>query len=325
MSAFNNGNIQSSRVFLNAFGFVLQDSDGKEIAICDRKDKQVGNLLNGRSSSTIEISSKNNDKDISMSAKVTPCYINSGPVKQTNKIDFSFSDIDASVTGKMTFATMVFNSHCSCRSQMEYLTSDGKQFKFSFNKKDSFFCVEIKNGDTTEKIYMNFTGKGHRGIIHETIIGEYNTLLRSFPSYEMVKVIGFEEKSKSIMVIREKGKIKGGIAVPDIKISTIPKKNFQNLNEKDALNRVMMNAIYTMLKYDPALVEHISDIIMEFTANGVLLGENLVGMCYDNCNDDTINSVFGIDRIPTFYQNDANCLDKAFFGRTYKKGERWRI
>lgn len=320
MSLFNNGNIQSSRVFLNAFGFVLQDSQGKEIAICDRKNNPVGNLSTGNSKAIIEISSK--DKDISMSANVTPYYIDSGSIKHINKIDFSFSNALSVVTGRMSFATMVFDSHCSCRSQMECSTTDGKKFKFSFNKKDSFFCVEIRNGDTTEKIYMNFTGKGHRGIIHETIIGEYNTLLRSFPSYEMVKVIGFEEKSKSIMVIREKGKIKGGIAVPNIKRSTIPKKNFQNLNKKETLNRVMMNAIYIMLKYDPALVEHISDIIMEFTANNVLLGESLVSMCYDNCDDDTISSVFGIERDMSFYQNGENCLDEAFFGRTYKLGER---
>lgn len=320
MKNFTAGNIESSRVFLNAFGFTLGNSNGKTMSIL-RNRNAVGELSGGLRTE-LNARSKDKNNSISLSAVVEPCYIQDGPIERIHKIDFTLLGVNESATGKMDIATMRDKKSCSCRAKMEYLSSDGKIINFTFNKKDSFFCVEVKNGINGETIYMNFLGKGSQGILHITSIGDENNLLGSFPFYERVSLMGFEEKSKSIVLTKETKKIKGMLVDLDRNTTPFPKGDFHGANDWEILRKKMVNARRLMFQNDPTAITHVKDIIDQTTLGNVPIARHLVNMCYDRYDERAIEAFFGVDRSMAFYQNGATKLNDAFFERTPKNSRR---
>lgn len=320
MRNFNAGNIESSRVFLNAFGFTLGNSKGKQMSIL-RNNSVVGELSGGLRT-RLNARTKDKKNSISLSAVVEPCYINEGPIERINKIDFTLTGVNESATGKMNIATMRDKESCSCRAQMEYLSSDGKIINFTFNKKDSFFCVKVKDGINGETIYMNFLGKGHQGILHTTSIGDKNYLLDSFPSYEEVSLMGFEETSASILLTKKTKNIVGEVVDPDKSKTPFPKKDFYGSSDWEKLRGKMIHARRLMFENDPTAITHVRDIIDQTKLGNVPIARHLVNMCYDRYDERAIEALFGVDRKMAFYQTGVTSLNEAFFGKTNKNGRR---
>lgn len=304
-------NINSTKIFLNTFGFVLQDDKG-ELNIYNSNNTNVGyiveNCIGNDIVSGIESHQllATNTLHTQVHGRRNRIVVRSNVIKFNIIEDGSNESVNKVLSGFMrinAYKSQEANINYGASFNATYKDSKGKIVTFSMNEGNIFRISVI--GANSEEIF-EIDRMRYRHLYH---IREFDEKLKAFPYNKEVTIsYGDNARLKIDETKIDKGKVIQ-IRKKDIGLSKPVSKMGDFPSYYDAL------AIYTIKlihQEDAFVAKRIIGIKETLRPYGDLF-KNLVSLCYEDYSDKFIYELFGVER-NDFYQDGALNLEDACEG-----------
>ena len=324
-------NLCAARVFLNAFGLILEDKenvqsyerlktvnlDGTDAGEVYFRDGKVvidtkcvlGNLLASYDISKIKGFKDFEGRDGEL--KEIPALY----VSWSAKINFEVKSAEQSILGVFQLRSSTdteFGTKISAHPELKVKKGDTVHY-IKFQRDGCSFASEtiMKTEDDyyEERITVSPWNESTGYFIHDVIKGKE---IRNWvhPYHMHASVTGYAEKGhiKGLYLERYNGEISTlkqdfPIDVVDYNISTIENRTAGVVQKSMLIH-----------KMDPSIFTGIEKIRKYLTNGGISLMDNLVAICFDSVTDEEIEAMFGLKRKKALYQNNADNLENAYLG-----------
>lgn len=302
----------STKIFLNAFGLVLQDGDERKLDIYDGDDTNVGYIDKNFYETTII----NNMGSCQLLATNIPHIQAHGRrnrvVVKSNVIKFNIVEAgsDQSVNRPLVgfmrinaYKTQQLSTEYGASFNATYRDSNGRIVTFSMNE-GNILRISITDANSEEIIEINQTSYCH---IHHK--GDYSERLNAHP---YCKEVTITHDDKTRFKMKKTVIIEGKVRLIDSKDEELPLPVCKNADFSEFYNGLMKQTVQLIHDEDAFVarkIASIKDALSEY--NGLF--ENLISLCYENYSDELINKLFGVER-KSFYQCGALNLADACKG-----------
>lgn len=304
--------INSTKIFLNAFGLVLQDSDNNNREIYDSDDNIVG-YMNNYVNKAISITARENGNNLTANIKpyagrlsrkfhrIVRSSLTRFEIRNNNSIILMNGDmcIAAGCTQNLPISyRLAFKS--------AYRDSKGRNVELSING-GRILSVAITKGNVIETFEIG----GIKNVFKHTLQkGNFDKKLNAFPYCKEVSITSDDECTK--IDLSEKI-INGGKVKEKRRLKKqLPKPISDNGDFRASYEKTIIQAMELVHKYDSTIGKEIK-AIKDDLDNYCELFVNLISMCYDDYSDEVIDSIFGIER-RNIYQDGAKNLRDACLG-----------
>ena len=308
-------NVCAARIFLNTFGFILEDvgdvNEFSKIKIYDKSMNEVGELYfnNGQ----VIMNAKYSESKLTASYNIAKIFgfidIESDDAlfgQWSSKIDFQIENSDYNIKGEFLVANTAdsqFGIGCKCHPLLTLnipyrgditlkILRDGCAFYFEFNTENYNEMIEFK--PISEYIR------------HVITKGEYNQAKHQYPYRKYVGVFNAaecgEDKDKLNMFLSEeqKGEI---LNYRRELVKKVDKNNYIELNIQRGL---------LMQQLDGDMLEKVQLLREIFTIDGISLLDNLISVCYDSYTDEELVALLGTKRPTPIYQDGTKTLTNSY-------------
>ena len=333
-----NQNIVAAKVFLNAFGYNLDDNfdllsyclkynglgdsyfkDGKvsinvkgddiSFRVYDKNDNDVGEVYikNGK----IIIDVKHDDTILKASYKIPKvtygCW--------NNQIHFHLKNNGNETQGDYKLeclASVETGILCNCSVELTCKTKDNVENKIEIFNNGTFFRTVINNQDKHEDITVNIWDDWDpHYYAHIVTKGEMDEN-GNYP-YQVNSVIGNElgkdGKTGNIIFFMSKKEYDKEIAQYNVQIPR---------NKEDSNYQELIRIADNMRCFDPKIFDNIYMLQEPMMIGNTSVLQNLLSTCLDNYPNDVIYALLGIRKNNKFYQDNASTLVEAYFGTEEK-------
>lgn len=313
--------ICAARIFLNTFGFILDNTSEinelSKIRIYNKTMNSVGELYfnNGQ-----VIISTNYDNCLLKASYDIPIIWGSNDKRSTiqtyqwgNNISFQIQNgKNINIKGKFlidNFVDMDYGISCHCKPIINYQIANKENIFLTILNHGNIFGMEITSHENHETIKINPYNELIGFFRHNIIIkNKENSSERKGYSYR---------KSASISSFGTQGEFKNTLHVfleeeDDNKTLShvndfVPK--LENANSQESI----IQKSKLMQKLDPAMFKRIAELRDIILINDVSLLDNLISVCYDSFTDEELHALLGIKRKTMKYQNGANNLVDSYY------------
>lgn len=317
-------NLCAARIFLNMFGFVLENSNDvnefSKIKIFNKRMSEVGYLYfdNGKVVISAEYDNATLKADYGM-PKVTSfvdveCKTADFALfgEWVSTINFEISGNDTNeFKGEILIDSSIdteFGVNCICHPLISCSIPDKGEFTMKILRNGLMFGLDIKTNDSRERIEVNpwddlngfFLHDIKRGIISEE---KYLYLYRRYAGVFNGAEKG-EKKDKLHVFLKEKNQGE----VTDYYNEFIQKVG------KDDSRKSLIQKGSLMKQLDASAFQRIEELRKILVVDDVSLLDNFISVCYDSYTDDEIEALLGMKRERMQYQDGAGKLINSYFG-----------
>lgn len=334
MAYYDNGIVETVRMFLNAFGFVLRNDYGEERKIYIKRDKRpnqnekdepVGKFHINRMYDNNNTFSNSGYLYAKLGAGILTAQILSNRFDERcynrrNTVKFQFLKEGKSIDGTMILK-LSSELYYSCSVNMTCLSEkEGKETTITLNNGDELFKANIKGSTSEEEVCMTFFGPDEQGVWHTNNSLGYDKTGKNYPCSEKVEITGFEKSSSLIKINKEKRTREGGKTIKNTSSDKKPKPDIRGLNKKEALTKRMICASKHLYSSDSTIGDCIRDIFDKvFVVGNAKVAKNFAIVCYSYYDDRAIDSLLGITGDMSFYQRKSEIIfgAKSFGSKRY--------
>lgn len=313
-------NICAARIFLNTFGFRLEDVNDidsfSKIKIYDKNMTPVGQLYfdNGK----VIISAKYNDSTLSASYNLAKMvgFIDYECDKAlygewSSKIEFQIqNNQNIDITGEFLINNTIdsqFGISCTCHPLIRYQVPNKGNITIKILRDGLTFGAEIDSDNYSEKIHIRPWDDINGFLLHDIKSGEYD----SKTGYPYRKYAGV---FKGADVGENKDKLRAFLIEEEYNKELnhhseyIPKINSNNPTDEIIQKGMIMQ------KLDSSATEKIGELKQLLLIDDISLLDNLVSVCYGNHTNDELQALLGIKRKKLTFQDGSEDLTKSYFG-----------
>lgn len=310
-------NVCAARIFLNTFGFIIEDvaevNEFSKIKIYDKSMNEVGELSfnNGQVIMTAEYNKGKltANYDIAKIFGFVDIESNNALFGQwSSKINFQIENSDCNIKGKFLVANTAdsqFGISCVCHPLLTLNIPDKGDITLKILRDGCVFYFEFNTENYNETIEFKPISEYIRHIITK---GEYNQSKHQYPYRKYVGVFNAaecgENKDKLNMFLSEEqnGEI---LNYRRDLVEKVDKNNYKELNIQRGL---------LMQKLDSDMLKKVQLLREIFTIDGISLLDNLISVCYDSYTDEELVALLGTKRPTPIYQDGAKTLTDSYFG-----------
>lgn len=304
-------NMCAARIFLNIFGFVLED--GRDLTIGKLK------IFDNSQNCVGELHFEN--EKVFMVAKNVHCAFSAS--YDTPKI-FSLIDQEcergyhASWTTKISFQTQTSSNHtlngeflmdcsmdseygiqCKCRPSIHGQMKEKGNITLNMLTPYKIFDFEIETEEQREVIEMRA-----EQMKHNLIYGKYDMEKSGYPYHWHSIINTLKTANADCFHVFLEEKEYSEILSFHNEIIPIEKNNLVS-------RRIQEGTL--MQNLDPLMFQRIQEIRKLLFIGDVSLLDNLIGVCCDDFKEEEIFALLGIKRVPFAYQNGLNNLKNSYF------------
>ncbi|MBE6138823.1 MAG: hypothetical protein E7173_03680 [Firmicutes bacterium] len=310
-------NICAARIFLNTFGFILEDveelNEFSKIKIYDKSMNDVGQLCfnNGKviMAAKYSRSTLTARYDIAKIFGFVDIESNNAIFGQwSSKIDFQIENNTTNINGQFVIANTVdsqFGISCRCHNLMTLNTPDKGDITLRILRDGCVFYFEFNTENYNETIEFKPISEFIRHVITK---GEYNQAKHQYPYRKYVGVFNAaengEDKDKLNMFLSEEQDGNLLNYRRDL-VEKVDKDNYREMNIQRGL---------LMKQLDSDMLEKVQLLREMFTIDGVSLLDNLISVCYDSYTDEELVALLGTERPTPVYQDGSGNLTDSYFG-----------
>ena len=325
--------VTAGRIFLNVFGFTLEDGEiytkGDSLKIFDKNKKIVGNLNLDKlhevykdwrgevhyicEDEKVFINVNHNGNILKASYVVpNPSSIITPDTNYENgdwasNISFEFIDSDNHKMEGRINIDCIFNSYGElnsvCHSEFKFMNKDNREVNIKIHNL-CFIDITIDGDNYSEKIAIEDTYSSYNGykVIHQ--VNEKGIS-------KVVKVTEYDNDNnyKLLMVYDIYKDNSGEKVVPKIGIKI--KKRYEDYEEATEMEDLELIKVQGE---DQEMFNRINELFDYIKCDGVSILNNVVNITFDDYSDEWVKYLFGIDRDRTIYQDGASNLTDACFG-----------
>lgn len=310
-------NTCAARIFLNTFGFILEDAqeinEFSKIKIYDKSMNEVGQLY--FDNRKVMMTAKDNNKCLMASYDIAKLFRlidtecdNALFAKWSSKINFQIkNNNDYNINGEFLIdnvADSQFGISCQCHPLININLSNKADINLKLLRNGCVFFFEFDTENYNETIEFNIISEYIRHVIKK---GKLNQ--EGYCSYK--KYIGIfnaaeagENKDKLLVFLTEEQN------------EEILNYKSELVHKADSNDYMKMNIQRGLLmqKLDNDMLEKIQLLRQILTIDGVSILDNLISICYDNYTDEELVALLGTKRPAVVYQNGAENLTNSYFG-----------
>lgn len=310
----------SARIFLNIFGFTLEEKDNilvsDKLKIFDKENNEVGNYYIEDDCAKINLNYNQNNLIASYKIPKTLCMEDPDDdllakfADWVSLIEFHYYLSDGSKLqgyfNLRSWVDSVRGIRCTGHVDMNYITPDDKKIIFKIFNNGTLFYVNATSNNIKEEFdilidYNEFLGY--------TIFHQKKELEKDdwkYYSFSKITEYANEPGYKRLMA--------GEIDNSEGKKET--KKYINNKLEKDKNmihSEELLENISLIKTVDKEMFEKINKLCESFNIGNEQVLKNFVCACFDSYDDKVFEEIFGFKRNRSFYQNKANSLTDSYY------------
>ena len=317
----------SARIFLNIFGFTLEDKtdliETDRVKIFDKDNNEVGEYYLEGDKANISLRYKGNYLSAEYEIPKTTGMIDFDDAflprfaVWVSGIRFNYSLNDgATLKGCFNLRSWVDEKNgirTTGHTEMKYITPDKNETFFKvFNNLTLFYVSEEVNNteETIDILTSNNEWLGY-AMLHKKKDGLDDNWTHSYIS----EVTEFSNEPGYKRVVA------GDLYKKDGKLERENYINTPYIKKRDINDYKieLMENIGLIKEVDPTMFEKIKEICESFKVGDTLVLKNLVCASLDSFSDEQFEEIFGFERDRSFYQDGANSLTDSYFKTKSKK------
>ncbi len=302
-------NICAARIFLNAFGFILDKVDEiselSKIKIYNNSLKYVGDLY-FENKKVIIVAKYNhgtlraNYDMVKMTGFIDTEYNNALFGQWETKINFKIANDDNKlISGEFLLISSMDSQYgilCKCHPLINISITGKHNISIKILRDGSFFYSDFHTDNYKEIIDYDAI-KGN--IYHTTEKQDFNQL-KIYKKYIGI----FNDSSDEIHIFLEE--------TQNGKTLKYQNKLVKKINKDDIISSSIQKGLLIQ-KIDDNLLKKLELLREILTIDNISILDNLIFVCYDNYASEEIVALLGTNRANNVYQNNEENLTKAYF------------
>lgn len=314
-------NICAARIFLNTFGFILEDvnelDEFSKIKIYNKSMNIVGQLYFNKGK--VMFSAKYKKSTLTANYDIAKVFgfvdiecDNALFGKWSSNINFQIqNDQNTNINGEFLIENNIdsqFGISCLCHPLINYQIPNKGNITIKILRDGLIFGLEIISENYNEKIHIRPSDDLSVFLLHDIKCGEYNSEKHGYPYRKYAGIFNGtncgENKDKLHIFLTEEEYDKN-LCYHD---EYVPKIDNDNSSESLIQKGLLMQ------KLDNSLIEKVNELQKIMLIDDISLLDNLISVCYDSYTDEELNALLGIKKENIFYQNGAKNLTDSYFG-----------
>ena len=311
-------NLCVARVFLNIFGFYLEDVDkinsDSIIKIYNKKKNEVGYLYFEDDNIFIDANYTRGYLKASYKKAFIESYKDSLDSKKiykkwSHKINFNiFDSYSKNIWGEFLVTTSIdnqSNKDCSCSAIINYKSKIDGDITLKIQRDEKLFDLLIKIKPIEEHMTIDNNGS----ILHDKILGDY------------VKDRGYYRRRRVLVSSEEfNSKDKIQVSVLETELENIAESYTEEITKlgPELSKELLIQKGELMNKINSYFYGNIYLIQRSLMIDDIFILDNLISVCYDKMDDEIVKALFNLNKKKNVYQNGAGNLVDAYFNAEEK-------
>ena len=313
-------NICAARVFLNTFGFILEEVENlnefSKVKIYDKSMDDVGELHfnNGK----VMMIAKYRKGTLVANYDIAKIFgfvdiesDNSVFGQWSSKINFEIKNNYAIIDGEFLItctADTEYGISCRCHPLINYQIPGKGNVTIKILRDGLTFGVEMGYENRNEKIQIRPWDDLNGFLLHNIKHGEYDEKKHSYPYRKYAGIFNggsSQEYRDKLHVFLKESEYDKCLYYHNEYVTKI---------NKDESSEAVIQKGLLMQKLDNDLIQKINDLRKLFLLDGISLLDNLISVCYDSYTDEELSALLGIKIKRMIYQDWTENLTDSYFG-----------
>ncbi len=328
-------NICSFRIFLNAFGLILDNNndihESSNIKIFDQDKKEVGYLYFDNSQANIVVNRNNNKLVANHTMLKAFCNIvcpNEIKVatKWISQINFEMeSNSQNNLSGQFIIGNLIDTDnkiiYCECKPRIKYHIADKIDIILNFYSNVPLsnlrLDLQILKKESQELIIIKPYSNSYSGdlIFHHILVkSKYDLNQEEDKDIRTINFFYEYPYKKFTTICHNQKEDQDGLRVcvqEKEKNNTLSYKN--EYIPKNNSTKPFIQGSMLMQQLDPEMFTSIEQLRQILTIDNVSLLDNFISICYDGYTDEEVKALLGIQRKRMNYQGDYDNLIQAYY------------
>ena len=313
-------NLPAARVFLNTFGFTLEESkdinEFSRIKIYDKEMNAVGELYfdNGK----VIINAKYNNHVLNANYEIAKIK-GFTDIENDNalfgewfsKINFQIeNNEDIKINGEFSLINIAdtqFGSSCTAHALLNCKGTNNENITIQILREGLEFGFVIKDHEYTETLNIRLWDPVNGFILHD-IRKKYDEQ-KGYPYRKYAGV--FHGNENNLHVFSTEDEYNNNLSQYS---KFVPK-------EDNYTTEVIQKGLL-MQQLDDSVIKKINYLRSVLLIDDTPLLDNLISVCYDSYTDEELYALLGINRVKMTYQNGKDNLKDSYFGSEFQSQEK---
>ena len=305
--------LRDAKIFLNTFGFILEENTNEILNIYDKNNNIVGKLnkIDNRINISVEYNGLLLEADYYIPKIIS--FVDFEDDNQlygqwSSEIFFILKKDNIKMNGEFLISSSLdseFGHRCVCHPIIRCILDGQVEIDVEILRNGNTFGLNFKTFNTKESIQIKPYDDMNGYIIHDILYGTYDFTRSSYPyrKYSGVFPSSSNEPNKLHAFLHE-NKYNECIDFKEKKVDKI---------KPDTCSESIIQKGNLMKELDPKMYKEIKTLLQLFRLEDILLLDNLISVCYDSYTDEEIYALLGIKRKPFVFQNGQTKLKNAYF------------
>lgn len=305
--------LRDAKIFLNIFGFILEENTNEKLNIYDKNNNVVGLLSKIENRINISI----DYKGILLEADYyVPKIISFADVEDNNQlygqwsseIYFVLKKDKLKMNGEFLISSSLdseFGARCICHPIIRCDLDQQSQIELEILRNGNTFGLNFKTFNLKESIQIKPFDDINGYIKHDILYGKYDFTRSSYPYRKYSGVFpGKANQNDKLHVFLHENKYNECIDFKEVQVDKVkPDTSSDSIIQKGNL----------MKELDPKMYKEIKTLLELLKIEDISLLDNLISVCYDSYSNEEIYALLGIKRQSFVFQNGQTKLKNAYF------------
>lgn len=312
-------NACAARVFLNTFGFVLDNinelDEYSKIKIYDKSMNTVGQLYfdNGKVIMTAKYSNSTLMASYNIAKIFTFCdkeCDNALFGEWSSKINFQIQNNEnTNINGEFLIESTIdtqFGISCLCHPLINYQIPNKGNISIKILRNGLTFGVEIISENYEETIHIRPWDDLNGYIKHIIKKGEYERN-KGYPYRKYAGIFAggsCDEYKDKLHIFLEEYEYDNILCFHN---------EFVQKTNKNTISEELIQKGRLMQNLDNSLTEKVNELKKLFLIDNISILDNLISVCYDSYTDEVLNALLGVERKNVVYQDGKENLRDSYF------------
>lgn len=310
--------LRDARIFLNTFGFILEDKLLEKLNIFDKDGNIVGYLSKDDNRINISVDYNSMLLEASYCLPNILAFVDVEDNDQlfgqwNSEIHFILKTDKLNMNGEFLLSSSMdseFGSRCVCHPIIRCDLGNLGKIEFEILRNGNTFGLKFITHNLKESINIRPFDDLNGYIKHDILYGEYDFTRSSFPyrRYSGVFTGGESEKDKLHVFLHEE-KYRESLDFKNAFIEKVIGNSISAVIQKGNLMKELDSDMYKKINvlYQVLMIEDFSFL------------DNLISVCYDSYTDEELFALLGIKRRKFVYQSGETNLKDAYFSDNCKQ------
>ena len=305
--------LRDAKIFLNTFGFILEEGNKEKLNIYDKNKNIVGilNKIDNRINISVEYNGLLLEADYYIPKIISFVDIeddNQLYGQWSSEIFFILKKDNIKMNGEFLISSSLdseFGPRCVCHPIIRCNLDEPAEIEIEILRNGNTFGLKFKTFNTKENIQIKPFDDMNGYIRHDILYGAYDFTRSSYPyrKYSGVFPSSSNEPNKLHAFLHE-NKYNECIDFKEQQIDKV---------KTDTSSDSIIQKGNLMKELDPKMYKEIKVLVELLKIEDISLLDNLISVCYDSYTDEEVYALLGIKRKPFVFQNGEVNLKNAYF------------